>query len=937
MLQPNEIVDHYRVVRLVGRGGMGEVYLARDTVLGRRVALKVIHPRHVGTKEAVAQFLQEARLTATLSHPHIVTVYGAGEHHGNPYLSLEFLSGQTLRQRMDEDRPGVRESVRIVVAVAKALEEAHRHGIVHRDLKPENILLPKDGRPRVLDLGLATVVELSPSPVVRSRASSAFGQQQAEPDPDPDPDPTPDHDPDPDPDPASDPARQLPSALAGVSIVSARRGTVQHGSESAQDSQDGFSQAVDRVGLEDTGSLLGTPAYMAPEQWCGERATAAVDVWALGVILFELLIGRRPFVARAVNELRELVSGPLPPPAVPDLPGVPADLAACVGHCLEKDPLERPPVAQVVARLEQVLAGGRSRILAERNPFRGLLPFAERHSELFFGRDEETAAFLEAIREHPVLPVVGPSGAGKSSFVQAGVVPRLREQGAWTVLTIRPGADPFATLAARLDRGQSGKRWNSTEASLHTVDFDRPPEPPPDSADSGVGPPGSLARRLCESPRLLNLLLAELAETESSRVLLFVDQLEEAYTLVADERLRRRFMEAVCAAADDPLGAVRVVFTIRDDFLGRVAEGAEVRDALGRVVVLRSPGPDALVETLVRPLESLGYGFDDPDLPAEMVASVKGEPACLPLLQFALKTLWEKRDRNKRLIQRSSYVAAGGVAGALAEHADGVLDVLSVEQLGLARALLLRLVTAEGTRRVVPMSLALEGLGIGAREVLTRLTQARLVTVRKGGEDSGGGGCGGGGSGWGGVGIGHGGDNRSEAMLELVHESLVKTWSRLARWIEESHEELVLLGEVSQAAELWDRRGRPLEEVWQGKALGDARTTLERCAGRVPALVAGFLAAGVRREQRRQWRKRAAMLGSLLLLVGITVSAVLVAEKTRQERDRALWQRAEAQNQGARAATLRGNLLEARALLRGSLDSLDSPLARALWWKLERE
>ncbi|MFH0903025.1 MAG: serine/threonine-protein kinase [Pseudomonadota bacterium] len=159
VLAEGTMVDELRVVRLVGRGGMGEVYLARDTKLGRKVALKLIRPRTLGSGDAVARFMREAQLTASFSHPNIVTVYRVGEHEGRPYLALEFLEGQNLRQRLQEERPGVREAVRIGLAIAQALAEAHRHRVLHRDLKPENVLLAKDGGVRVLDLGLAKALE----------------------------------------------------------------------------------------------------------------------------------------------------------------------------------------------------------------------------------------------------------------------------------------------------------------------------------------------------------------------------------------------------------------------------------------------------------------------------------------------------------------------------------------------------------------------------------------------------------------------------------------------------------------------------------------------------------------------------------------------------------------------------------------------------------
>lgn len=159
LVRSGDQVDHYKVSRLLGRGGMGEVYLARDTRLGRRVALKVLRPQALGSGRAVARFLHEAQTTARFAHPHIVTVFGVGEHEGHPYVALEYLEGQTLRQRLREGRLGIREATRVGLAVADALREAHRHRVLHRDLKPENVMIPRDGRVRVLDFGLAKRVE----------------------------------------------------------------------------------------------------------------------------------------------------------------------------------------------------------------------------------------------------------------------------------------------------------------------------------------------------------------------------------------------------------------------------------------------------------------------------------------------------------------------------------------------------------------------------------------------------------------------------------------------------------------------------------------------------------------------------------------------------------------------------------------------------------
>ncbi|MFH0902162.1 MAG: WD40 repeat domain-containing protein, partial [Pseudomonadota bacterium] len=279
---------------------------------------------------------------------------------------------------------------------------------------------------------------------------------------------------------------------------------------------------------------------------------------------------------------------------------------------------------------------------------------------------------------------------------------------------------------------------------------------------------------------------------------------------------------------------------------------------------------------------------------------------------------------------RTTYQAIGGVAGSLDEHADGVLAEMTPAQVEVARQLLLRLVTTAGTRRVVALPTAVSGLGPSVKEVLEKLTSARLLMVRRARGDT-----------------GRAGD---EAVLELVHESLLRTWKRLARWIEESHEELALLAEAGQAAELWQQRGRRDEEVWHGDALAETRRKLARLSASVPDLVSRFLHAGLRKEQRRRRRKRLLAIGGATFLGAVALVSLLQqratqAQKVRVEAERARaeegWSRArqgeaETQAEGASAALGRGAVLEARARLRSSLQTRDSILGRALWWRLHR-
>ncbi len=846
-LAPGTVVDHFRVLRLLGRGGMGEVFLARDLRLGRRVALKFLRARDIGSQSSVERFLHEARTTALFAHPNIVAVHFAGELDGNPYLAMEYLEGQTLRQRMAEGRMGVREAARHALAIADALAEAHRHGILHRDLKPDNVMIGSDGRLRVLDFGLAKRVE------------HEVTSENLETDTD---------------------------ALAGLSSE-----------------------------LTQHGELRGTPAYMAPEQWGTDEITAAADLWSLGLLMHEMVAGRHPYANLAAPVLAARVVMPDPvPTAFGD--GVPAELVELNECCLAKDPLQRPRASELVEVLERVVdmpvrRGGGTRI-----PFPGLVAQRERDAAGFFGRETEIHAFVELMRREAVLPVVGPSGGGKSSFVQAGVVPRLREQGRWVVIGLRPGRRPLRALTGRL---QAREGWQTTgpRTTAGSGGLGEPAAEVPVSSEDG----DTLLAELRRSPTRLALKLEAIAEQERARVLLFVDQLEELYTLDCDPADRTTFMEAISTAADDPQGAVRVVFTLRDDFLGRVAEARAARDVLGQVTVLRSPDPDRLREILVRPVEAVGYGFDDPRLVDEMVAALKGEPSALPLVQVAGMALWAGRDRQHRLLLRATYEATGGIAGALAHHADGVLDGLSASQVRTAREVLLRLVTADGTRQVAGRDEVVGGLGDGAAEVLDRLVQGRLVTVRR-----------------------SQGESDAGTQVELVHESLIRGWQRLSRWLEAGREEMAFLAEVGQAAELWERRGRRPEEVWHGDALREARASLRRCSGDVPARVTQFIEAGDvehRRALRRRRRFTALGIAALALFaLASTWVAFDRADKQREtDRQRVIAEhgRAAAQLGGARAAITGGDPLRARALLRGSFEIRDTPEARALWRDLSHE
>lgn len=270
-----ERIADFNIVRELGRGGMGVVYEAVEEPLGRRVALKLLHPEWATQQDASARFVDEAKKIAKLSHPFIIKVYRFGQWNDHYFLALEYVEGAPLDEALTCQRLSLDKSVSILRTIAEALGHAHGQGIVHRDIKPGNIFVREDGSAVLGDFGIAK--DLGPEAHT----------------------------------------------------------------------------------LTQTGQVIGTPAYMSPEQARALPVTPATDVYALGILAFEMLTGRVPFTAdTAFSLLMKHVNEP-PPPIIDLAPGVPRLLAALVERMLEKEPSLRPAngveVASALAAIQREL------------------------------------------------------------------------------------------------------------------------------------------------------------------------------------------------------------------------------------------------------------------------------------------------------------------------------------------------------------------------------------------------------------------------------------------------------------------------------------------------------------------------------------------------------------------------------------------------------
>jgi serine/threonine-protein kinase len=261
-----ETISHYRVIRKLGSGGMGEVYLVEDTKLRRKAALKILSLELTRNEGQLHRFEQEAIATSALNHPNILTIYEVGSEEGKHFIATEYIEGETLRERLGRNRMAVSEILDASIQIASAMASAHQAGIIHRDIKPENIMVRTDGYVKVLDFGIAKLTE-------------SFSAHQ-------------------------------PESGADATVVLAHT---------------------------EPGVVIGTPHYMSPEQTRGSKVDLRADIFSLGVVMYEMVTGQRPFAGSTPVEVIVSILEKTPPPLTEQSPDVPAELQRIVSKAMAKD------------------------------------------------------------------------------------------------------------------------------------------------------------------------------------------------------------------------------------------------------------------------------------------------------------------------------------------------------------------------------------------------------------------------------------------------------------------------------------------------------------------------------------------------------------------------------------------------------------------------
>jgi WD40 repeat protein/serine/threonine protein kinase/DNA-binding XRE family transcriptional regulator len=523
------------------------------------------------------------------------------------------------------------------------------------------------------------------------------------------------------------------------------------------------------------GAVIGSPQYMSPEQIRSLSVRPQSDIYCLGVMLYEMLTGKVPFAGPTpIDFIQQQLSAPMPSLSA-HRTGLPASLDGVIACATAKNPDERyADVPSMLAEFRRAVSGiispivsviEQEDVLAREivNPYKGLRPFSEADADDFFGRETLVQQLLTRLSEggdlSRFLAVIGPSGSGKSSVVKAGLIPALRRGGLlgsenWFYVDLLPGSNPFEEL----------------EAALLRV---------------AVNPPSSLLSQLNENRGLIRSVNRILPNDPSVELVLVIDQFEELFTLLESEEERVLFLSNIVTAILDERSRVRVIITLRADFIDRPLRYVDFGELIQRRNELVLPlTPDELEQAILGPAKRVGLKVES-GLVSAILRDLGDQPGTLPMLQYALTELFDQRDGNVLTIH--GYQKIDGVLGALGRRAEEVFGALNDKDQFIARQIFLRLVTlgegVEDTRRRV-LLMELEQLQMSREasssmsKVIESFSKSRLLTL----------------------------DNdpiTRGPTVEVAHEALLREWSRLRGWLDEGRADVRLQRQLANAAHEW--------------------------------------------------------------------------------------------------------------------------------------
>jgi WD40 repeat protein/serine/threonine protein kinase len=712
----------------------------------------------------------------------------------------------------------------------------------------------------------------------------------------------------------------------------------------------GIAQMVDvSQQSADQPKVVGTPAYMAPEQGNGVMDDKRSDIYSLGIILYELATGQVPFSGE--NPISVIVQHIKDKPPLPSTINaqIPQPIEEIILKALKKEPAERfqsaaelgqalwqaagavsqqaqPPtgfinVVAAAPHLQEISLTPDYAPLSPSDPippcpYRGLFPFQAVDAPFFFGRESFTARLLEAVHNQPLVAVLGPSGSGKSSVVQAGLIPRLQREATtemdmlnWHITTMRPGSHPFRALAAAL-LPQLQPGLSDAERLVETNKLVN------DLRHSKLGLPQLVAQLLRHQP----------ANQTNNRVLLVIDQFEELYTLCTSQQTRHHFLDELLAGVESARGnnpgltataklPLSIVLTMRADFLAQALTHREFADALQLADVKLGPMTRQELERAIEnPAARQGVLFEK-GLAARILDDVGEDAGRLPLLEFALTLLWERQVGG--LLTHEAYEASGRVEGALAHYADDVYAMLSPGEQQQARSLFVQLVRpgegTEDTRRITTRT----ELGESNWALAQRMATSRLVVTSRGAA--------------------------GDETAEVVHEALIRGWEQLRRWMKADRTFRAWQERLRQALQQWESSNRDESALLRGVLLAEAESWFTERQADLSEIEQTFIQASMdlrRQKEEAQERQRRAVLirmgaglvvttlGLLLVLV-LAVVALFTGRQAIRAADEASQARATAEAEAELAETQRQIAEEQRQIAEEQQQEADAQRAVA--------
>jgi len=501
---------------------------------------------------------------------------------------------------------------------------------------------------------------------------------------------------------------------------------------------------------------------------------------------------------------------------------------------------------QVSALITQIQTTFQLKPFDGRCPYKGLDVFEEEDAELFFGREKLVEDLIRRAKESRTVFVTGPSGSGKSSLVRAGLIHALK-QGAvkeshsenWLYATMRPGRDPFEALAGAFAR-------------LKSPEF------------------GDYVRANASKPVVLQKCAeAVLSERKDQRLVLFMDQFEETFTQLSADKART-FIETISYAATIDNGRVILLFSMRSDFVSNCAMYPQLNSLLNQQFVqIGAMQPEELVSAIAQPALRVGLKIDA-DLIAQIINDMEGEPGSLPLMQFALKDLFDSQQAKGGLIALTlnDYLQRGGIRKALERHADNSFSKLNAHEQELARNIFSGLIEigrgTQDTKRTALFDELVPANTISAdvETIVRKLADARLVTTDEAaGRDT----------------------------VTISHEKLIDAWPWLKRLVNENRDVIALQNEISADAKEWDEHERDASYLYTGGRLFNVREKLSAKKLVLSGLAKDFIDEGIRvgdaeRKSKEVLRRRiiaglVSGIASALILAGFAVYQMLQAQK----------------------------------------------------------